>query len=277
MSYSPRLQKGFGLFAAALIATAGSCDFAGATTLTFALNALGDVPANNNDVNELPGPSPRVGFDTYGSNVLFETPAFITSDGTGPTPEISLLWKPLHDVRPNVYEFHSGGFWTSLDNAGHPLTGVVPYAHAGAPYAQIDVDDTPDPQGFPDDPTIDFLVPAASDVQVQFHGLDFAISNTSSRAPYGWTVEVIRTSDNVVVDTQMTGDIAIGEMTHLDIDFVGDPGVSYSLRFDDGGEDHTSTAIDNLSFSQIGGSVPEPSTFVMLTIAGLLVGVYRRS
>lgn len=273
MSYSPRLQKAFGLFAAALIATAGSCGMAGATTLTFALNALGDVPGNNNDVNELPGPSPRVGFDTYGSNVTVETPAFITSDGTGATPNIALLWKPLHDVRPNVYEFHSGGFWSSLDNAADPLTGVAPYAHAGAPYAQIDVDDTPDGQGFPDDPTIDFLVthPGAG---VQIHGVDFAISNTSSRAPYDWTVEVIRISDNTVVDTQTTSAIAVGAMEHLDIDFTGEIGESYSLRFDDGGEDHTSTAIDNLSFSQIG--VPEPSAFALLALGGVALGFIRR-
>lgn len=210
-----------------------------ATTFTFALNSEGNVPNNNNDLNQniIGGGSA----DDYGSNIAVGTPAFITDDGTGATPNIGVQWGPLFDVRPNVFEFHSGSFWSSLNAASHP--------NAGAPYLQIDVDGTPAGQGLPDDPTIDFQVP--DNVQVDIHGLDFAISNTSGRPPYGWTVEVVRSHDDVVVDSQSTGNIPVGTMTHLDIDFLGDKGTSYYLRFDDGGEDHTSTAIDNLSFSEL--------------------------
>ena len=59
----------------------------------------------------------------------------------------------------------------------------------------------------------------------------------------------------------------------VDFNYTGDLGESYVLRFDDGGTDRWHTAMDNLSFSQ----VPEPSTLVLLILAGLTVlGLRRR-
>lgn len=230
---------------------------ASATTLTFALNSEGMAPSDNEDLNATT--------DNYGSNISVETPAFITSDGTGATPNIGLTWKPLFADRPNVWELHNSTAWSSLDGASHP--------NAGAPYLNVDVDNTPQGQGLPDDPTIEFSVP--SGVQVQFHGLDFALGSGYGGAAYSWTVDVIRFTDNVTVDTQNTGPLLGGETTYLNIDFIGDPGVSYALRFDDGGRDHFSTAIDNLGFSQIG--IPEPTSLALLALSslGLLAGRRR--
>lgn len=227
-----------------------------ATTLTFALNNEGQAPSNNEDLNATT--------DNYGSNIAVETPSFITSDGTGATPDIGLTWLPLFANRPNVWELHNSDAWSALDGASHP--------NAGAPYLNVDVDDTPVGQGFPDDPTIEFTAPA--NVRIQFHGLDFALGSGYGGEPYGWTVEVIRLSDNAVVDTQSTGLMNGGDTTYLDIDFLGAAGVDYALRFDDGGRDHFSTAIDNLGFSQI--NVPEPSALCVLSLGLALTGLLRR-
>ena len=234
-----------------------------ATTFTFAENIEGNLPGNNNDVNEFPGPNPRVAADNYGSNVAAESAGFTTTDGTGATPNIGITWGPLHDVRANVWEFHGSGVWGSLDALG-----------SGGPYVQIDVDNTPSGTGFPDDPTIEFTVPAG--VQVDIHGLDLAIATNYSGDLYSWTVDVVRVSDGVTVDTQSTIDIPIGAAVHLDIDFLGDVGESYRLKFDDGGRNHFSTAMDNLSFSQIG--VPEPTSLALVALCGLVgVSMRRRS
>ncbi len=126
-----------------------------ATTFTFAENIEGNVPGNNNDVNEFPGASPRLAADNYGSNIAAESAGFTTTDGTGATPDIGITWGPLHDVRANVWEFHGSSVWGSLDALG-----------SGAPYAQIDVDNTPSGQGLPDDPTIEFSVAAGKEQPV---------------------------------------------------------------------------------------------------------------
>lgn len=239
-----------------LISSAHPCS---ATTLTFDLNSEGQAPSNNSDLNATT--------DHYGSFIATESPGFITSDGTGATPNIGLTWLPLFTERPNVWEFHNGTAWSALNNASHP--------NAGAPYVNVDVDDTPSGQGFPDDPTIIFSVPEG--VQVEFHGLDFAIGSGYTGDPYSWTVDVIRRSDNVVVDTQNTGLLSGGDTTYLNIDFIGDPGNDYLLRFDDGGRNHFSTAIDNLGFSQIGTAIPEPTTATLIALGLVACGLRCRT
>lgn len=260
MSLSLRIQQGLGLSAATLMAVAVWSNVASATTLTFALDSEGNAPSNNQDLNATT--------DNYGSNIATETPAFITSDGTGATPDIGLTWLPLFGDRPNVWELHNSGAWSVLDGASHP--------NAGAPYLNVDVDDTPSGQGFPDDPEIIFDVQDPTQA-VHFDGLDFAVGSGYSGEPYSWTVEVIRQSDDTVVDSQNTGllgntgDPGVNPTVYLPINFTGELGVDYRLRFDDGGRDHFSTAIDNLSFSQ----VPEPAA-ILLAVCGLALGCINR-
>jgi len=254
------LSQGFhfqsGALASVLMLLIGG-GLANATTFEFELNVEGNVPGNNNDVNEFPGPNPQVAADFYGSNIAAETAAFITSDGTGATPDIGIVWGPDHDVRADVWEFHRGAFWSSV------------WADPNVPefVVQIDVDNTPSGAGFPDDPTIEFVVPQG--VQVEIIDFDLAVSNTSTRAPYAWTIDVVRSSDDAVVDTQTTIAIPVGSFVNVPINFIGDDGEDYYLRFDDGGEDHTSTALDNLSFRQIGAPIPEPTSLALIALVGV--------
>ncbi len=72
-----------------------------------------------------------------------------------------------------------------------------------------------------------------------------------------------------------TAPLDAGDTETVVFNFTGDNSVDYILKFDDGGANHTSAAIDNLSFNQYGRVIPEPSTF-MLTGVGIAMLLRRR-
>ncbi len=221
-----------------------------ATTLTFA-----DAGPSNSDVPP-----------NYGSNISTDSAAYVTTDGTGATPGIGLTWAPtggdetfsLMLPNANIIEFHSASTFAG--------------AGLDVPIVQFDVDMSGHTEP-PADPTIDFSVPA--DSQLVIHGLDFG--NATDQAPntdYSWTVNVIKLSDMSVVSSTSTGLLGPGSFEHMTINFTGEVGESYQLHFDDGGADQVRTGIDNLSFSQI--VVPEPAGMILLVLGALSISIIRR-
>ncbi|TWU26084.1 PEP-CTERM sorting domain-containing protein [Bythopirellula polymerisocia] len=220
------------------------------------------------------GSNEDMAFD-YGSNIS----AGIAGEfdiSNGATPNVALTWGPQI---PNVLEFHNASTW------------VAPLVAPGV--LQLDVDTSSQNGQFPADPTVDFSVPAG--VRVRINSLIIGNANDQHiddghEPANDWTINLIRLSDSATVFTHTT--TACGVATQgsgcgevVNIDYTGDPGVSYRLLFDDGGDnttpshtggigDHPRGAIDNLSFNQI----PEPTTMALLALLGLgAVGTRRRS
>ncbi|MBN1909835.1 MAG: PEP-CTERM sorting domain-containing protein [Pirellulales bacterium] len=192
----------------------------------------------------------------FGSNVTGDATDYVTTDGTGPTPNIALVWAPA----PNIWEFHSA---VTFSNNG--LT---------VPIIQLDCDDNSGSIPLPPDPTITFIPTASTGVWIHSLELANATDQPSSVPAYGWTITLTRVSDNTVVLTKVTEPLdATPKKITVDFDYVGAIGESYVMRFDDGGVDKWYTGMDNLSFSE----VPEPSTLVLLLMGGLAVlGLKRR-
>lgn len=185
------------------------------TTLTFA-----DSPGNNQN---LPG--------NYGSNVAVDSAAFVTSDGTGATPNIALNWTPVDPPFDNVLEFHSG---PAFVNAGFDV-----------PVLQLDVNQNSHPA-----PTVEFTVTDGFALNLR----SFVINNAADQTepPYSWDISLIRKSDLQTVASRTTSLLsATSPLETVTFDFIGDPNEDYQLVFDDGGANTVRTAIDNLSFSQV--------------------------
>ena len=217
----------------ALLVTLGLS--ARATTITFATNPL---PANNSD---LPA--------NFASNATGDFPGWITSDGTGPTPNIALLWAPAGAAPNNdVLEFHSS---TTFSGAGFTI-----------PILQLDVD-LSGHSVLPPDPTVDFLV--SGGFSLKLHSLEIGNATDQTEAPYRWLINVIRLSDMQTMDTKTTSFMSAGNRETVTFDFTGAPGESYRLLFDDEGANRVRTGIDNLSFSQI----PEPGVLALFALGGM--------
>jgi hypothetical protein len=192
---------------------------ANATTITFSGN-----PTNNADIPEF-----------YGSNIAADEPGFVTTDGTGATPHIALTWFPAGSTGANVWEFHSA---STFSGSGFDV-----------PVAQLDVDGSAQPANTPPpDPTIDFTVGAT--VAFQLHSFQIGNATDQSEPPYGWTINLIRLSDQAVVQSRSTSLLSAGSLETINFDFLGDIGEDYRLHFDDGGANRVRSAIDNLSFSE---------------------------
>jgi len=220
------------------------------------------------------GSNQDMAFD-YGSNksVADDGAEFVTTGPSGATPDITLAWGP--NPSTNVLEFHNSGNWVA------PMSGGK---------LQFDVDTSSQNGQFPADPTVDFT-PAAG-VQVVIHTLmigtaaDQHIADGHEPAS-DWTISLINLSTNAVVSTYTTTALGLatqgsGAVETVQIHYTGDPGVSYRLLFDDGGDnttpshtggigDHPRGGIDNLTFSQI----PEPSTLALLALCGF-AGLAKR-
>jgi hypothetical protein len=223
-----------------------------ATTVTFGTTA--NVPANNTDLAP-----------AYGSNIA-GTPAdtaagFITSDGTGATPNIALTWAPAGGTVANapnidVLEYHSS---TTFTNPAGPAFA--------APVLQFDMD-LSNHSAPPADPTIDFTVTGG--FSLQFHTFQIGNAtdqNPATEPPYRWIINLTRLSDMAVVASQTTGFLSAGSKETVTFNYTGDPDEDYRLRFDDEGADMVRTAIDNLSFSQETVAVPK-LTLVVNTLTG---------
>lgn len=224
-SPAPALILAIGCFGCLLMA--GSSQ---ATTLTFA-----DSPGDNADLPV-----------DYGSNISTNSAAFVTSDGTGATPNIALTWAPTGTPETdNVLEFHSSSVW---GNAGFNV-----------PVLQFDLD-TSSQTAPPADPTIDFTIDGGFTFQLH----DFEIGNSTGQtaAPYAWNIDLIRLDDMQVVDTQTTAALGPGDRETVTFDFTGFPNTDYRLRFDDGGANTVNTVIDNLSFSQVMVDLASPKLIV---------------
>ena len=179
-----------------------------ATTITFSGISNADIPLD------------------YGSKIAGDAAGFVTSDGTGATPNIGLTWAPS----PEVWEFHNSN--TFGDNGFEVAVG------------QIDVN------GGEPDPTI--LFATDSDFTFLLHSLDIGNAVDQSEPAYSWTISLIRASDAATVFTHTTALLdATPFVETVPIDYTGDPGEDYTLLFDDGGADTVRSAIDNLSFGQV--------------------------
>ncbi|MBN1908209.1 MAG: PEP-CTERM sorting domain-containing protein [Pirellulales bacterium] len=208
-----------------------------ATTITFG------VAGSHGDNSDVP-------LD-YGSNVAGDSDDFVTTDGTGATPDIALAWAPS----PNFWEFHNGA---NMANNGFDV-----------PVAQMDME--------PNDTFATITFTTESDaVALILHSVDMgdATGHDPAAADSTWDLEIIRMSDMQVMKTVQAGPYdETPYVENVRLDFVGELGEDYILKFiDTDGEPKIYTNIDNLSFSQ----VPEPSTLVLLlTLAGF-VALWRR-
>lgn len=227
-----------------LLLSGASC----ATTLTFAKNASGVVPANNSDL------SPT----TYGSNLTASNIIGATAGAEDFTPNIGLTWAPAGgpevDGTPNanVLEYHSS---TTFQGFGFTV-----------PVLQLDVD-TSQHTSAPDDPTVDFTVTGG--YALKLHSLKIGNATDQSEPNYSWTISLTRLSDMQVVASHSTGLLGPGSLETVTFNYTGDPNETYRLRFDDGGADRVRTAIDDLTFSQVLVQAPQLKLVVNTLTGGV--------
>lgn len=221
-----------GMLLSAVLACTSFGSSALATTLTFA-----DSPGNNADLPT-----------DYGSNVSTDSAAFVTSDGTGATPNIALTWAPTTEPFTNALEFQSA---SGFANAGFTV-----------PVLQFDLD-----VGTLPNPTIDFTVTNGSTFKL--NGFEIGNGTGQTADPYAWQIDLIRLTDMQVVASRTTGLLGPGSRETVTFDYTGIEDEDYRLTFDDGGADTVNTAIDNLSFSQLDIDVPALK-LVVNTIGGTM-------
>lgn len=245
---SKHALRGMTIGCLALFLTLGGT--AKATTITFATDPL---PANNSD---LPA--------NFGSNIAADGNGFITTDGTGATPNIALLWAPTggtNGVGPNpdkdVLEFHSASTFS-----GFGLT---------VPVLQLDVDTSTHGTNVPANPTLDFILDAG--YALKFISLEIGNATDQNEPDYGWTLRLIRLADSTEVASYTTALMGPGDFELATFNYTGDAGQSYRLLFDDYGNAQERTGIDNVKFSQI--QVPEPTSLALFALSGMGLMITR--
>ena len=197
-----------------LLGFIATCTSANASTLTF------DTGQSNNQDLSL----------TFGSNLSADIAGANIDNGA--TADIGLSWAPS----PNVWEVHgSSNVWNTLD----PTAGIVDVV-------QMDVN------GGEPDPTVTFSVDAGS--RLRLNSLDIGQSSDKGPTSNAWTLSICRArwGSRYSLTPQQLWVPAIPRRWHSISS--GKEGADYVLRFDDGGEDAFSTAIDNLSFNQLDGA-----------------------
>ena len=166
---------------------------------------------------------------TFGSNLSADISGANVDNGA--TANIGLSWAPS----PDVWEVHgSAGVWDTLD----PTAGIVDVV-------QLDVNDAAS------DPTVTFSVDAGS--RLRLNSLDIGQSSDKGPTSNAWTISISEVGGSEVL-SHTTAALGANDTEAVAFNFVGKEGTDYVLRFDDGGEDAFSTAIDNLSFNQLDGS-----------------------
>jgi hypothetical protein len=199
-----------------------------ATTITFSGDSNADIP------------------EFYGSNIAADAAGFVTTDGSGATPNIGLTWFPADD---NVWEFHNS---TNFDIS--PLSPAV---------AQMDVDLSGHSE-LPPDPTITFS-PAAG-FAVKINSLDIGQALDQTEPAYSWTINIKQSSNDAIVFTHDTPTMGAGDTDSVAINFTGDLGRDYYLHFDDGGANTVRGAIDNLSFGETNTGLTSMNLIVNTTL-----------
>jgi hypothetical protein len=166
---------------------------------------------------------------TFGGNLSADISGANVDNGA--TANIGLSWAPS----PDVWEVHgSTGVWDTLD----PSAGIVDVV-------QLDVNDAAS------DPTVTFSVDAGS--RLRLNSLDIGQSSDKGPTSNAWTISISELGGSEVL-SHTTAALGANDTEAVAFNFVGKEGTDYVLRFDDGGEDAFSTAIDNLSFNQLDGS-----------------------
>jgi len=166
---------------------------------------------------------------TFGSNLSADIAGANIDNGA--TADIGLSWAPS----PNVWEVHgSSNVWNTLD----PTAGIVDVV-------QMDVN------GGEPDPTVTFSVDAGS--RLRLNSLDIGQSSDKGPSSNAWTISIAELGGGQVY-SHTTAALGASDTEAVAFNFVGKEGTDYVLRFDDGGEDAFSTAIDNLSFNQLDGA-----------------------
>ena len=166
---------------------------------------------------------------TFGSNLSADITGANIDNGA--TADIGLAWAPS----PNVWEVHgSSNVWNTLD----PTAGIVDVV-------QMDVN------GGEPDPTVTFSVDAGS--RLRLNSLDIGQSSDKGPSSNAWTISIAELGGGQVY-SHTTAALGASDTEAVAFNFVGKEGTDYVLRFDDGGEDAFSTAIDNLSFNQLDGA-----------------------
>jgi len=166
---------------------------------------------------------------TFGSNLSADIAGANIDNGA--TADIGLSWAPS----PNVWEVHgSSNVWNTLD----PTAGIVDVV-------QMDVN------GGEPDPTVTFSVDAGS--RLRLNSLDIGQSSDKGPTSNAWTLSISEVGGSEVL-SHTTAALGANDTEDVAFNFVGKEGADYVLRFDDGGENAFSTAIDNLSFNQLDGA-----------------------
>ena len=166
---------------------------------------------------------------TFGSNLSADIAGANIDNGA--TADIGLAWAPS----PNVWEVHgSSNVWNTLD----PTAGIVDVV-------QMDVN------GGEPDPTVTFNVDAGS--RLRLNSLDIGQSSDKGPTSNAWTLSISEVGGSEVL-SHTTAALGANDTEDVAFNFVGKEGADYVLRFDDGGENAFSTAIDNLSFNQLDGA-----------------------
>ena len=176
-----------------------------ATTITFPGHTA------NSDVTD-------VDDGAYGSHVDEETDDFVTSDGTGTTPNIALVWETATGPNADIWEFHDAPTFSALDPGS---TGDRPRPTG---VAQLDVNKQNGVR--PADPTINFIPDPGFAVTIH----SFDIGTATDLEPYekknSWTIILTKVSDDSVVWTHTTKVLDAGDTEHVKIGFTGQPGGS---------------------------------------------------
>lgn len=222
------MKTRMGIVAAALLVI-GVPGISLGTTITFQ-----DAAANNNPIAF-----------SYGSDITGNATGFVTTDGTGATPNIELEWWPVN----TLFKYQTDTAWSALGTPVH--------------VAQLD---TSTASG----PTIFFTPDAGFAVEI----LSFDIGNAADQteSPYSWRVDLRKQSSGDVVASQTTSLLGAGNTETVSFNFTGELGEAYLLQFVTSVGGSYRTAIDNLSFAQ---AVPEPSTNLMLVLGASAIGFFR--
>lgn len=240
--------SGLTLGLVALISSLGMT--AKATTITF-----GNAPLAYPNNSDLPV--------SFGSFAASDAVGWITSDGTGATPNIGLTWGPTGGTVPlapdiDILEFHSANTFV---NAGFTAPPVL----------QLDID-LSNHSVLPGSPTVLFNVSGGFALNLISLQIGNATDQLASELPYSWTLSLIRQSDSAVVSTYTTALLSAGSLETATFNYTGDVDMNYTLRFfantdpANGINANPRTGIDNLKFSQV---VPEPTSLTLLALSGL--------
>ncbi|MFC4993808.1 PEP-CTERM sorting domain-containing protein [Rubritalea tangerina] len=196
--------------------------------------------------------------DTFGDNIGGDITGVATTTGGG-TPTVDLTWAASGGTNANTWQFHT---WGGADSA------------AGGAF-QLDGSST--------NSVFSITFDAGTSHVFTLNGFNF-VGDTNNDT-YQYRVDLVQVGGATVYTSTTplwtTDTSAVQEgAPSVDVNFTGVAGASYRLDLtrlnDDTGDagSRVDIAIDNLSFSST--AVPEPSTSLLLGMAGLGLLVRRK-